>query len=98
MTRASAATRIAARTKPSCARFCRIGWASAHIKARGMVADPGHPKLAAAPLVPQPVLFGGARPPTARAPLLGEHSAAVLADVLGLNAAEIESLRRDRVI
>jgi len=72
--------------------------ASAHIKARGMVADPGHPKLAAAPLVPQPVLFGGSRPPTARAPLLGEHSAAVLADVLGLNAAEIESLRRDRVI
>src|SRR5204863_7824266 len=39
---------------------------SAHIKARGMIADPGHPKLAAAPLVRQPVIFGGETPGTAR--------------------------------
>lgn len=72
--------------------------ASEHIKARGMILDPGHPKLASAPLVRQPVVFGGATPETARAPLLGEHTDAVLRDVLGLGAAEIESLRRDRVI
>lgn len=72
--------------------------ASAHIRARGMVADPGHPKLAAAPLVPQPILFDGARLPAARAPLLGEHTEAVLRQLLGLGAAEIESLRRERVI
>ena len=72
--------------------------ASAHIKARGMVVDPGHPKLAAAPLVRQPVVFGGETPGTARAPRLGEHTDAVLRDVLGLGAAEIESLRRERVI
>ncbi len=72
--------------------------ASEHIRARGMIADPGHPKLAAAPLVPQPILFGGERPPTARAPLLGEHTDAVLRELIGLDAAEIESLRRERVI
>jgi CoA:oxalate CoA-transferase len=72
--------------------------ASAHIAARGMILDPGHPKLAAAPLVRQPVVFGGEKSETARAPLLGEHTEAVLGDLLDLPAAEIESLRRDRVI
>jgi CoA:oxalate CoA-transferase len=72
--------------------------ASAHIQARGMIADPGHPKLGAAPLVRQPVVFGDDKPGTGRAPLLGEHTDAVLGDVLGLGAAEIESLRKERVI
>jgi CoA:oxalate CoA-transferase len=72
--------------------------ASAHIAARGMILDPGHPKLAAAPLVRQPVVFGGETAGTARAPLLGEHTSAVLRDVLGLGADEIESLRKERVI
>jgi len=72
--------------------------ASGHIRARGMIADPGHPGLAAAPLVPQPILFDGVRPPTARAPLLGEHTEAVLGDLLALGADEIAALRRDRVI
>jgi CoA:oxalate CoA-transferase len=72
--------------------------ASEHIKARGMILDPGHPKLATAPLVRQPVKFGDDAPDTARAPLLGEHTDAVLREVLGLGADEIEALRRDRVI
>ena len=72
--------------------------ASAHIKARRMILDPGHPKLGAAPLVRQPVVFGGETHGTARAPLLGEHTEAVLREVLGLGAAEIESLRTERVI
>ena len=72
--------------------------ASEHIAARGMILDPGHPRLAAAPLVRQPVVFDGEKSETARAPLLGEHTDAVLRAVLGLGAAEIESLRRDRVI
>lgn len=72
--------------------------ASAHVAARGMILDPGHPKLASAPLVRQPVVFGGDKPDTDRAPLLGEHTDAVLRDVLGLDADEIESLRSDRVI
>jgi CoA:oxalate CoA-transferase len=72
--------------------------ASEHIRARGMIADRDHPKLDHAPLVPQPILFDGARPPTARAPLLGEHTEAVLRDLLGLGAAEIAALRRDRVV
>jgi CoA:oxalate CoA-transferase len=72
--------------------------ASEQVAARGMIADPGHPKLAAAPLVPQPIVFDGARPPTARAPLLGEHNDEVLRDLLGLGADEIAALRRDRVI
>ncbi len=72
--------------------------ASEHIKARGMILDPGHPNLAAAPLVRQPVKFGADTPETARAPLLGEHTDAVLREVLGLGADEIETLRGDRVI
>jgi CoA:oxalate CoA-transferase len=72
--------------------------ASEHIRARGMILDPGHPKLAAAPLVRQPVRFGGETPETRRAPMLGEHTDGVLRDVLGLGADEIESLRRDRVV
>jgi CoA:oxalate CoA-transferase len=72
--------------------------ASEHIAARGMVLDPGHPKIASAPLVRQPVVFGAEEPGTARAPLLGEHTDVVLRDILGLGAAEIESLRRERVI
>ena len=71
---------------------------SAHIKARGMILDPGHPKLEAAPLVRQPVIFGDETPDTVRAPLLGEHTDTILRDVLGLANDEIESLRRDRVI
>jgi succinate--hydroxymethylglutarate CoA-transferase len=63
-----------------------------------MILDPGHPKLAAAPLVRQPVRFGGETPETRRAPMLGEHTDGVLRDVLGLGADEIESLRRDRVV
>ena len=31
-------------------------------------------------------------------PLLGEHTREVLGDVLGMGEAEIEALRRDRVI
>lgn len=72
--------------------------ASSHIEARGMILDPGHPALAAAPLVRQPVRFGSATPETARAPALGEHTDAVLRGVLGLAPDEIDSLRRDRVI
>jgi CoA:oxalate CoA-transferase len=72
--------------------------ASEHIKARGMILDPGHPSLATAPLVRQPVIFGGEKSETARAPLLGEHTDSVLREVLGLGTDEIESLRRDRVV
>lgn len=72
--------------------------ASEHIKARGMILDPGHPNLAEAPLVRQPVVFGGEKPETARAPLLGEHTDSVLSEVLGLGPDEIEALRRDRVV
>lgn len=72
--------------------------ASEHARARGLVADPGHPKLAAAPLVPQPIVVDGIRPPTARAPMLGEHTDAVLGGVLGLGAGEIAALRKARVI
>jgi CoA:oxalate CoA-transferase len=71
--------------------------ASRHIKARGMIADLGHPKLDAAPLVPQPIMFDGARPPTARAPLLGEHNEEVLRDLLGLGREEIDALRHNGV-
>ena len=45
-----------------------------------------------------PVRFGDAPPPVGPAPLLGQHSADVLADWLGIDADAIDKLRLDKVI
>jgi len=46
-----------------------------------------------------PVSFGAAgRPHASRAPLLGEHTDKVLREVLGLDAASVDELRREGVI
>ena len=45
-----------------------------------------------------PVRFDGAPAPLKSAPLLGEHTTEALADWLGLNAAEVDALRKDRVV
>ena len=45
-----------------------------------------------------PVRFGDAPPPVGPAPLLGQHSAEVLVDWLGIDADAIDALRRGKVI
>lgn len=58
-----------------------------------------HPVLGEVELVEQPVHFSGvARGRLDGAPTLGQHSASVLADVLGMDAAAIDGLRAAGVI
>ena len=45
-----------------------------------------------------PVRFDGAPPRLAPAPLLGQHSAEILGEWLGMNAGDIEGLRKEGVI
>jgi len=45
-----------------------------------------------------PVRFDGFPPKLEPAPLLGQHNAEVLGDWLGISAADVEELRRERVI
>jgi crotonobetainyl-CoA:carnitine CoA-transferase CaiB-like acyl-CoA transferase len=45
-----------------------------------------------------PVRFDGAAAPVKPAPLLGEHTAEALRDWLGLDAGQVETLRRDGVV
>ena len=45
-----------------------------------------------------PVRFDGAPAPVKPAPLLGEHTAEVFADWLGMSAADLKSLRDDGVV
>jgi formyl-CoA transferase len=45
-----------------------------------------------------PVRFDGTPPPVKPAPLLGEHTADVFDDWLGMSAADVEGLRRDGIV
>lgn len=67
---------------------------SDHARARGLVRQLPHPVLGQAPVVPQPVRFGGAKPASDRpAPALGADAAEVLARFCGVDAARLEVLR-----
>lgn len=69
------------------------------VKARGLRVDLPHPSAGAVPLVGSPVRMS-ATPPRAVAhpPLLGEHTEAVLRDMLDLPQAQIDALRAQGVI
>jgi crotonobetainyl-CoA:carnitine CoA-transferase CaiB-like acyl-CoA transferase len=70
-----------------------------HARARGMVVEAEHARAGRVKLVGRPIKFPGApqRPATAP-PALGQHTAAVLRDELGLGEEEIAALRRQGVI
>jgi CoA:oxalate CoA-transferase len=73
--------------------------ASGHVQARGMLTQGHHAVLGEIPLVQQPVLFAGARRERDQvAPMLGQHTDAVLGRLLGLDDAQLRSLRHRKVI
>lgn len=65
-------------------------------EARGLVQRVDHPTAGPLPLVASP--FGAHAAPAAPPPRLGEHTRTVLAEVLGLDASELERLACDGVI
>jgi formyl-CoA transferase len=69
------------------------------IRARGMRIDVPHPSGATAALVRNPIRMS-ATPPQVRSapPMLGEHTSAVLREVLGYDEASIAELRAREVI
>jgi crotonobetainyl-CoA:carnitine CoA-transferase CaiB-like acyl-CoA transferase len=69
------------------------------VQARGMRVEMPHPTAGTVPLVGSPMRFSETPVEYRRhPPLLGEHSAEVLADWLGLGEAEIEDLRASGAI
>ena len=64
--------------------------------ARGMRLDLPHPRAGTLPSIANPIRFSGTPIEYTHAPpVLGQHTDEVLRDVLGLDDAEIEQLRRD---
>ena len=72
---------------------------SAQAAGRRLVTEVRHPKLGAIPMVHQPVLFS-AHPdmPTSPPPMLGQHTAEVLCDLLGYEAEQIAALQASGVV
>jgi crotonobetainyl-CoA:carnitine CoA-transferase CaiB-like acyl-CoA transferase len=68
------------------------------VLARGMVQSYEHPTVGTVRYPPTPVKFAGLEYPKSPAPMLGEHTAQVLADRLGLDSESIEDLIRSGVV
>jgi CoA:oxalate CoA-transferase len=69
---------------------------SAHATARGLLTPVPHPVFGTLELVAQPARFSSSGKASAgREPLLGEHTAEVLRQHLGLDEGDLEALRRD---
>jgi formyl-CoA transferase len=69
------------------------------VKARGVRMELEHPAAGKLPMVASPMRFSATPPDYKRAPpLLGQHTAEVLRELLGKSEAEIEKLRAARVI
>ncbi len=73
--------------------------ADPQVRYRGMLPKIPHPQKGAWPVANTPFHLSGATTgPAGASPRLGEHTNAVLKDLLGLNDEEIDALRRDGVI
>ncbi len=69
-----------------------------HVQGRGLRVEVPHPLAGSVPVVASPMRLSRTPVHHGTPPLLGEHTAEVLRDVLGVGEAEIEALRRERVI
>jgi crotonobetainyl-CoA:carnitine CoA-transferase CaiB-like acyl-CoA transferase len=73
--------------------------ADRHVAARGMVASFRHPVIGEFPALPVPLKFDGwDNPGVERPPLLGEHTAQVLQERLGIGAERLAALRECHAI
>ena len=71
----------------------REALADPQTEARSMVVELEHPVLGTVRQLASPLRVDGVVPPAERGPLRGEHTAAVLADVCGYSAEQIDRLR-----
>ena len=69
-----------------------------HLKARRMSVDVQDPNRGAYQIIGNPIKIAGAEAEISPPPLLGEHSDAVLGEILGMSADEAAALRRDGVV
>lgn len=69
-----------------------------HLRERGMVATIDHPEVGTFEVPGNPVRLDGSQTEVTRAPLKGEHTAEVYAELLGLAASDLDRLRGEGVI
>jgi formyl-CoA transferase len=69
-----------------------------HLRGRGMVVQVEHPQADTFEAPGNPIKLSASPTAVTRSPLLGEHNDEVYGDLLGLDEAEVERLRKDRVI
>lgn len=67
--------------------------------AREMVVEVDHPTMGKIPIVGRSIKFPGAsQPAPAAPPLMGQHTAEILSDILGLSPDRIEQLRASKIV
>ena len=79
-------------------RDARDLYADSHLRARGSFATVEHPEWGDLELVGPPFRIGGRDLSPRRAPLLGEHTDAILGGLLGFSEEELADYRRRGVI
>jgi glutaryl-CoA transferase len=73
-------------------------FADPHVRSRGLRVEVPHPLAGSVPVVASPMRLSRTPVRHGTPPLLGEHTREVLGDVLGMSEAEIDALRREKVI
>jgi formyl-CoA transferase len=68
------------------------------LRARGMIAEVKHPQRGTYFTVGCPLVLSDSPVDYRRAPLLGEHNEELLKELMGYDAAQVESLRAEGVI
>jgi len=79
-------------------RDARDLYADRHLQQRDAFVVVDHPELGELELVAAPWKMDGERPSVSRAPLLGEHTDAILSSLLGLDREQLGALREQDVI
>ena len=73
-------------------------WTDPHLQARDFIQPVQHPTLGELEFMRNPIRMSGAEGPLQAAPLLGQHTDAVLQADLDLTEAELASLRESGAI
>ena len=69
-----------------------------HLRARDMVVDVNDPARGEYQVIGNPIKVDGNDVPVQPPPMLGEHTAEVLAELLGITSGEVDALRDDGVV